>query len=670
MKRRLALCAGLVALALASYEGVRHCLFLNYDDNIFITSNPHLAQGLTWEGVRWAFTADLLFDSPNADYWTPLTVLTRLIDVQIFGMSPMGPHLVNLLLHTVSAVLLFLALHSLTAAMWRSAMVAAVFATHPLHVESVAWLTERKDVLSACFWMLSLLAYAAYVRAPSIRGRVAVAAAMACGLMAKPMLITLPFVLLLLDFWPLRRSALGARLVFEKAELFALSLSSVAISIQTTAWMSAGTSTLSLAARGANAVHSYFSYLRDAFYPNALAVGYPHASDGTSPSTIAWEFGALLAVLAAAAAARRSRPYLLTGAFWFAGVLFPVVGLVQVGIHGRADRYTYLPLVGITIAVVWLIGDLVGENPRRRAAAGIAAALILTTFVGLTRRQVLYWVDDLSLFSHAVKTLPDSAIAHAGLAAAWMSAGRPDLHEAELREALRLRPDLVVAIRSLSFALAGRGRLDEAATLVEEALRAIPFSPLATAELRVNLGLIRARQGRGAEAHEEYAAALRVDPSAWTALYNSGNLLIGEGRWADAEVKYRAARELNPDDGSIANNLGLVLLLQGRAPEAAEILSVASQSFPADPMLATSYGRALYALRRFPEAERVLLRALKTAPLSTEAHLRLAQVIEKLGRDEEAKGHYREALRLEPNNAEAAAALARAAPAETNFPRP
>lgn len=623
-RRRLWLAAILLVLTVAAYEGVRQCSFLRYDDDLFVTANPHVQRGLTAASLRWAFEADLCYDSPNADYWAPVTVLSRLVDVQLFDMRPAGHHLTNLALHAANVVLLFGVLGMLTGALWRSAFVAAVLAVHPLHVESVAWVTERKDVLSGAFWMLTIGAYAIYVRSPG-RGRgTALILTFALGLMAKPMLATLPFVLLLLDYWPLGRFGRPAALVREKWPLFLLSALSVGISVASNTQR---LDTTPLGARVANMAVSYVAYLRQAVWPAGLAVGYPHVGDSALPvASVVACFLVLALVSVLALRARARHPYLLVGWCWFLGTLVPVIGPVQVGVHGRADRFVYLPLIGVSLAVTWLAGRWADGATPRRVITGVVAVLALTTLLSVTRRQVRYWKDDLALFQHSVGAVPDSPIARSGLASALSQRGDLDGAERELREALRLRPDLAVAARNLAFLLAQRGRGDEAVGVIEQALRSGGrHGPAAASELHFALGLLKARGGRSAEAPAHYAAAVRADPRQWAALYNWGNLLAAEGRFAEAEAKYLEALRYNRDDANLVNNLGLVCLGQGRVDAAVRWLREAVRSFPENALVRTSLGRALTAAGRREEAVAELREAVRLAPQSAEARFRLAE---------------------------------------------
>jgi Flp pilus assembly protein TadD len=656
-RRRFWIAGALLLLTVAAYQGVRHADFLRYDDDSFVSDNPHVRQGLTRESLRWAFEADLRYDSPYADYWAPLTVVSRLVDVQLFGMRPAAHHLTNVVLHGLTVVLLFGVLLALTGAFWRSAFVAAVLAVHPLHVEAVAWVSARKDVLSGVIWMLAIGAHLAYVRRPSPWRRLGVVAIFACGLMTKPMLVTLPFVLLLLDFWPLGRLPQGLALLREKWPLFVLSAASVTITVASNVDRSAELQSLPLAARLGNAADAVVSYLQHAFWPTGLAVGYPHLG-ATLPRARLVVCLLLLGLISALVIRERTRrPYLIVGWCWFLGTLLPTIGLVQVGVHSRADRFVYLPLIGVSVAVAWSCAEWATSRRRRIALGAMAAAAILALGL-LTRRQVAYWRDDATLFSHSARAVPGNVIAQNGLAQALARRGDVDGAERALRESLRARPDLVVGARNLAFVLMQRGRAEEAVQVVEQALAASASrGPLAASELHVTLGLILARLGRRDAAESQYAEAVRLHPRHWAAHYNWGNLLVAEGRLPEAEARFAEARRLNPDDAQILNNLALVFLLQGRIEPAVALLSSGVRSYPASALLRTSLGRALTSAQRPGEATLHLREAIRLAPGSAEAHFRLGEALAAQGLAAESTSHYREALRLDPTDAQARAAL-------------
>jgi Flp pilus assembly protein TadD len=610
--RRTLLVLSLVLLAIAAHEGVRRCDFLHYDDNLFVTENPIVRQGLTWRGVRWAFKADLLYDSHLADYWAPVTVLSRMLDVSLFGVAPVAHHLTNLFLHCLNVALAFLVFHRLTGAVWRSGFVAAILAVHPLHVESVAWVTERKDVLSGGFWLLSIGAYVGYARSPSPLRMATVAALLGIGLMSKPMLITLPFVLLLLDYWPLGRWDRGRRLISEKWPLFVLVAASVAISLSNLPAKSLDA--LPLGARVANALDAYVAYLQSAFWPAHLAVGYTH-SEGSLPMT-RLVLGVVVLGLASgiALAERVRRPYLLVGWLWFLGALGPVIGLVQSGSASRADRFMYIPLMGISLAVAWLAAEWASRVRRGPVVMAGLATMAILSLAALTRRQIPYWTNDLTLWSHSVEVQPRSAIAHNSLASALAQKGDRAGAESEWRETLRLKPDLMWTRITLATLLSQQGRAAEGALVLEEG-----FASAAPSQFAFERGLLRARQGRPAEAAEYYARAIAENPAHRAALYNWGNLLAAAGRFDEAALKYAAAARLNPDDSDAVNNLGMALVLQGRADAAVQPLSEAVAFAPENGMLRMSLGRALSALGRGVEAAAQFREALRLDPANTEA---------------------------------------------------
>ena len=532
--------AALLALAtLVAYWGVWDHQFLGLDDNEYVTQNPRIGTGLSAANVVWALTTG------RAGNWHPLTWLSHLLDGQIAGLDPAWPHLENLLIHLASTLILFRVLARTTGAAGRSAFVAAVFALHPLHVESVAWAAERKDVLSGLFAVLTLGAYARWARSPGAGRYAAMILLFALGLAAKPMLVTLPFVLLLLDLWPLRRiespgdAAAWLRLAREKLPLFVLAFASCAIT-----WlaqrqrgaMSFG-DRVALGARLANAVVSYAAYLVDAVWPAGLSVFYPHP--GTGPPV--WEVAGAALLLAAGTAlawrARRSRPYLLVGWLWYLGMLVPVIGIVQVGAQARADRYTYLPLVGIAIAVAWGAWGAVDLAARSRGARAARASLAALAFVAaaswtvLTRIQVGWWRDDETLFGREVRLVPESYVA------------RGILGDVRLRA----------------------GKLDEAIEMYRAALASRP----GYAQGHSNYGMALELQGRKAEAFAEYEAAVRCEGSLAEPRHNLARLLAEQGRRKQAVEQYETVLSANPDFAESHLNLGLLLIEAGSVEEGA-----------------------------------------------------------------------------------------------------
>ena len=469
----------LVTATAAVYAPVRHHDFVNYDDASDVASNRMVQQGLTWEGVRWAFTTG------EESNWFPLTRLSHLLDCQLFGMNAGAHLLVNVGFHLVNALLVFTVLQALTGAVWPSGFGAALFALHPLHVESVAWVAERKDVLSALFWLLAMGAYALYARRPSRWRYAAVVGCFALGLMAKPMVVTLPFVLLLLDVWPLRRLSLQplsapvlARLVAEKVPLLALAAASSVVTFLTQRSWGAmrPVEELPWSLRGANALVSYVRYLGMTAWPARLAVFYPHP--GALPPLAVAGAGLLLAgVTAWVMLKARVRPAPAVGWLWYLGTLVPVIGLVQVGSQALADRYMYLPSIGLFIMAAWGLGDWLGRWRWGRVVMAGGAVAVIAACAGATVKQVAVWQNSVALFEHALAAGWESPLAHYNLAHALAKQGRTAEAIAQYRDAVRLKPDEAKARDNLGLLLADQGQTAEAIAEIREALRLTPDRP-------------------------------------------------------------------------------------------------------------------------------------------------------------------------------------------------
>ncbi|MEA2564479.1 MAG: protein O-mannosyl-transferase [Acidobacteriota bacterium] len=441
----------LALLTLAVYLPVLTHGFIRFDDPLYVTSNPWVKAGLTWKGIAWAFTANV------ASNWHPLTLLSHMLDCELFGMDPLGHHLTSLLLHTASVVLLFEVLRRMTGDQWRSAAVAALFAIHPTHVESVAWIAERKDVLSGFFWMLTLLAWAFYVRQPSRMRYMAVALSLAAGLLSKPMVVTLPFVLLLLDVWPLGRKIR----VKEKLPLFALAAASCVATLIAQSGAIGMASQFPLRLRLANAVLSYVSYLGKTLVPSRLAVFYPMPAEFP-----AWKVaGAALLLALLTVLALRAARYVTVGWLWFLGTLVPVIGIVQVGGQAMADRYTYLPSIGLFLIAVW-------GFPRRAVWIPVLFALAIGT-----RLQLRHWQDSESLFRHAAAVTERNFIAHLNLAQIYAKRGDRGRALEHFRTTLEIRPGMWQAQASLGNTLRRWGRPDKALPHLRNAVRLRPHDP-------------------------------------------------------------------------------------------------------------------------------------------------------------------------------------------------
>jgi tetratricopeptide (TPR) repeat protein len=546
------ICLGLLVAVFAVYAQVATHAFLNFDDPIYVTENPQVRSGLTWDGVVWAFTT---FHDSN---WFPLTWLSHMFDVQLFGLDSGWHHLINVLLHALGTLLLFIVLRRMTGAQWPSAFVALNFAIHPLHVESVAWIAERKDVLSTLFWMLTLLAYSNYVRRPT-RARYLVTLIVFClGLMAKPMLVTLPVVLMLSDLWPLRR---GLRVV-EKIPFFVASLASsvVAFVAHQRGGAVATLEVIPLASRIENALITYVVYILKTFWPTHLAIFYPYPLQSlVVPAILSAVALAIITVLVVREYPQR--PYLPVGWFWYVVTLLPVIGIIQTGSQARADRYTYVPMIGLTIALVWGAAELLKPWPRIQAALAVAAALALIT---LTWFQVATWRDDVSLYRHAIAAVPGNYIAYYNLASALEAQGQTDEAVIQLREAVRVRPYYVPARAELGQLLATQGHTDEALQELHTALRLRPDDPVA----HYRLGSVLGSLGRNSEAATEFAETARLEPNNPDAHYNLALALAQQDRLRDAEREFATTVGLRPDDADAHFNLGIALARLGQVDAA------------------------------------------------------------------------------------------------------
>jgi tetratricopeptide (TPR) repeat protein len=535
--------AALVLLCLAVYAPVRHHAFVNYDDRVAIVENPNLVGGLSLASVRKAFA------EPRFYNYIPLTAVSLQVDHALHGLEPAGYLLTNVALHAATCVLLFFALAAMTGLPIPSAFVAAVFAVHPLHVESVAWATARKDVLSGLFFAAALLGWAAYVRRPGPVRYAAVAVAFGLGLLAKPVVVTLPCVLLLLDWWPLGRlrdRASALRLLLEKLPLFALAAAGAAWTyvVQQHAGGVSSVAALPFELRLLNALDSYAIYAFDSVGPSGLAVFYPHPRDAVSVLRAALAGLGLLIVTAAVLRAGRDRGYLAVGWLWYLGTLVPVIGLVQAGMQARADRYMYWPLAGLALMAAFLAADAArGSRRIQRAlcALGLAAVLALA---GAASRQVATWRDTESLFLRALAVTEGNFVAHNGLAAAYREAGRHEEAIVHYREALRLHPGLVSARVGLADALLATGRRDEALAAYRAALADDP----ADARGRSQLAKALAESGAFEQAEAELRRSLALEPEIGVAQVetNLGTVLLALRRPDEAALHYRRALERDP----------------------------------------------------------------------------------------------------------------------------
>jgi protein O-mannosyl-transferase len=601
------------ALALVTFLVFLRALdggFITFDDPYYVTKNEHVIKGLTLDGIRWAFTTD----SPW--YWHPLTWLSLQLDATLWWPNPRGFLLTNVLLHAANAALLFLALRSLTGAHWRSAAVALLFAVHPLRVESVAWVTERKDVLSAFFGMLTLWAYAVHAKRPSARSYLAVASAFALSLMAKPMLVTLPFILLMVDWWPLGRWHPGRwlergnwRLVLEKLPLLAMAVAVCFVTVAThrSKAVMRGLEGLTLAGRVENATVSYVIYLSKMVWPFDLAIFYPHPLlaynnvDHLPAWKVAGAASLLIAATGAAVALRKTAPYVLVGWVWYVAALLPVIGLVQSGRQAYADRFTYFPQIGILVSVCWAAADLAGQRARLAIGVVATAAGVLALVSG---HELSFWHDSQTVWKHAISTTGPNPVALENLAATVKGADAI----AYYKDALRI----------------DQKNLDA----------------------HVNLGNIYLRSGLLDDAAREQEAALRLDPNLYTIYCNIGVIEAKRGNFALAARRFREAIALKADAFDLHLDLGNALFSLGQIAEAEQEMREAVRLAPDVAAAHVEFGRLLHRVKKYDEAAREEEEAVRLEPKSYEAYYQLARIETERGDLARAVQCYQTALEL------------------------
>ena len=569
MRQKLLVLLGLALVTFGAHWRVLQNDFVNYDDNDYVTDNRIVQQGLTKEGVAWAF-GNL---HGTKTYWHPLTWLSHMLDCQLFKLNPAGHHAMSLLLHTLNVLLLFLVLQRMTGACWRSAVVAAIWAEHPLQVDTVAWVTERKNILGALFWLLTIAAYLRYAAKPG-RGRyVVVLLGMVLGLMCKPVLVTLPCALLLLDFWPLRRwrpratqntaeesppfavAPLG-RLLLEKLPLLALAMASAILTqlAHDRLGMREEIYGLHLHHKIANAAVSYVRYLDHTLWPLNLTVLYLHP--GEWPDWRVAMSGAVLTIISALALLGvRRRPYLLVGWCWFLGVLVPTIGLRQVGIQAMADRFLYLPFIGLLVMIVWGVADRLPATTRWARISGVAVAVLIAALTTVTWRQTGFWKDSLALWQRAIAMNPKNYIAHANSSVELMIRGDLNGARRSALEAIRLQPTFTEPRLGLAAIASREGKLDEARSHADAAIRSRPGAlPIVrqaadrwTAEGALTLALVT------------YDACMKVVPDDANIRAQRATVLDALNRPREAVEQYREALRLQPDWPSAMNNLAWLL---------------------------------------------------------------------------------------------------------------
>ncbi len=553
----------LILITLSVFYQVYSFSFVNYDDPGYVYKNPNVQAGITLETIKWAFTTG------HISNWHPLTWLSHMLDWQMFGSNAGGHHITNLIFHIANTLLLFFVLRKMTDAIWPSAFVAALFALHPLHVESVAWVSERKDVLSTFFWLLTMWAYVRFVNRPKISSYLLAIIFFALGLMSKPMLVTLPFVLLLLDYWPLARRRTLYYLIREKIPFFALSVVSSAVTffVQRSGGAVVTASAVPLEFRVSNAVISYAGYIEKMFFPTRLAMFYPYPEQNVFFYALILA-AVLLAVTILILLFAKNHRYLVTGWFWYLGTLVPVIGLVQVGEQAMADRYSYITLTGLFIIIAWGLPELLGKwllaAPQRKNVLWTASLIVLSVLSTLTYFQTRYWKDSISLGEHALKVTENNYTAHFCMTEQLTEQGRLDEAIRHNTEALRIKPDYTDALNGLGIALYKAGRVDEAIGCYKRVLEIDPRH----ITVYPNLGSALVAKGKFDEAISLYNKALQIEPDRVEIHLNLGVALVSSGRLEEAVKEYQQVLSAQPRNFLAYNDLGIILSRQGKFDEA------------------------------------------------------------------------------------------------------
>lgn len=618
--RSFLICLGLTAITLLVFLQVYGFDFVNYDDDIYIYKNPHIQNGLTPESIKWAFTTGY------ANFWHPLTWLSLMLDWQLFGDNPAGYHLTALFFHIANTLLLFIVLNQMTQAPWRSAFVAALFALHPLHVESVAWVTERKDVLSIFFWLLTTWAYVRYVKKPKAVNYLFILLFFTLGMMAKPMLVTLPFVLILLDYWPLDRF-LNSKFtilnsIIEKVPLFVITAVSsvIAFIAQRAGGSVMSTAVLPMKFRIINAVITYVTYIKKMFWPSRLAIFYPYPLSKLTIWSAAIPLLLLLTISVIVLLLAKRHRYLVTGWLWYLGTLVPVIGLVQVGDFARADRFTYITLTGLFIIIAWGVPDLLAKFRYKQILLTVSGLLVISALSVCTWFQLRHWQNNETLFKHALKVTENNYVAHLNLAEFLFGQSRFDEAEQHYKKYASIVPDDHKVINTIAATLVWQGRPDEAIRYFDKALRINPDD----IRIRSNLGLTLTNSGRFQDAIKEYKKILLLDPNNADAHNGIGVALLGQGRVDEAIEYFNEALSVQPNFAGAQNNLGCALALQGNPDEA---------------------------VAHFKEA-------LRIDPDYAAAHYELGRVLARMGNINQAIRHVEAAVRLKPEWDEALNVLA------------
>ncbi len=672
----ITICATLAVLVWAAFGQAVHYGFVNFDDDVYVYKNGQVTGGVTKASAQWAFT------HVHSSNWHPITWLSHMLDCQFYGLNAGGHHFTNILIHAITCVLLFLLLRAMTRFLWRSAFVAAVFAIHPLRVESVAWIAERKDVLSGLFFVITIAAYVWYARRTWSLGRYLVVVLLfSLALMSKPMVVTLPFILFLLDYWPLNRfiasenRSIPWRCICDKIPLLALSAAMCAATILA---QHEAVSPLPLSLRLSNAAVSSMVYLRQLFFPADLVVLYPFPEHGLPQAEIILVGCLLLAISVAVFLARGKYPWALFGWLWYLGMLVPVIGILQVGAQAHADRYTYLPQIGICIALTWSVAELAARwRPSQMALSAVSMAVVIALVVG-ARKQTAYWQNSRTLWARTVALTSDNVVAQNNLGNALLDEGlldeaithlkearriKPDdaktafnlgnaliqkgeLTEgmANLSEALQLRPDYAEAHINLGSAFLKTGRVNDAADHFERALQLEPGQPSAWNDL----GYARLQQGAVEKAMACFQHALQVDPTQAVTLDNLANALMQQGKVDAAIGYYQRALQLKPEFAEAEYNLGTALVQKNNLNDAIVHFQRALGFKPDYANAAYNIGIALFHQDKADEAVTFFQKAIQINPDYAEAHYNLGNALIRQGKIDDGIAQFRKALQIQP----------------------
>jgi len=657
-------CVLLVIAILISYWQVTNHDFINFDDDDYITDNSHVRAGLTNENIKWALTAS------HASNWHPLTWLSHMLDIQLFGLDSGRHHLISLIFHIVNSLLLFLILKRMTGAFWQSCFVAALFALHPLNVESVAWVSERKSVLSTLFWFLTMGSYALYAEHPKAVRYVPVFLFLMLGLAAKPMLVTLPFALLLLDYWPLGRfqfeesgtvineqqKAAGPQLILEKLPLFALVLLSSTITFyaQKKGGAVSSLDIIPLKARTANALVSYVSYLGKMIWPSNMAVMYPHP--GMPPW---WKIaGAVMVLACISCLAIRSinkRPYVAVGWFWYLGTLVPVIGLVQVGSQAMADRYTYIPLIGIFIIIAWIVAEFAAQWPHRKIWLATLATVLVSVLMAMTWKQVGYWKNSITLYEHALAVTDNNFMMHNNLGYVLAEHGEINKAVKHYSQAVKIKPSFFEAHNNIGNALLKQGKAAESIRYFNKALRLNPKF----VEAYNNLGVALVRVGKIEEAIVRLQKALQINPDFAGTHVNLGGVLTSLGRIDEAIVHFRKALKIKPYIPEVHVNLGVALANKGKVAEAVTHFRKALQLDPDNAEARYNLNKTPAISQKIDEEIIKIQSELTLKPQDPRLHFDLGNMYKTTGQLNKAEDYYNKAIALQPEFPEALYELAK-----------